>query len=219
MDSNPVNEVVANGDDAGFETVLVQVNPIDCHETNGKTISGPSLVWQPRPDPSVNGTAIMSPQADIAIAIRRILHQIGEDPNRDGLLRTPERYSEALMFFTKGYSQNITEVVNDAIFKADVHELVIERDIDIFSMCEHHMVPFSGKIQERLTTQVAAAIDEILSPAGVGVVVECTHMCMVMRGVQKPGTVTLTQSMVGMLKDDPIEQQKFFTLIGVGKRG
>ncbi|KAK6075587.1 GTP cyclohydrolase 1 [Seiridium cupressi] len=218
MDSSSVNELLANGDDAGLETVSVQVNPIDL-DSDGQTISGPSLVWQPRPEPLVNGAAIIPSQADIAIAIRRILYQIGEDPNREGLLKTPERYSEALMYFTKGYNQNVKEVVNEAIFKADFHELVIERDIDIFSMCEHHMVPFSGKIQERLTTQVAAAIDEILSPAGVGVVVECTHMCMVMRGVQKSGTVTLTQSMMGMLKDDPMEQQKFFTLIGVGKRG
>ncbi|KAH6654784.1 GTP cyclohydrolase 1 [Truncatella angustata] len=182
-----------------------------------------------------------------AAAVRKILCQIGEDPDREGLLKTPERYAEALRFFTKGYSESTEEVVNDAIFTVDTHEIVIVKDIDIFSLCEHHMLPFTGKIhigyipngrvlglsklariaeiysrrlqvQERLTNQVAAAIDELLSPKGVAVVVECTHMCMAMRGVQKPGAVTVTQSMTGSLEHDLEVQRKFYTLLGLGQR-
>ncbi|TLS31301.1 hypothetical protein PpBr36_03416 [Pyricularia pennisetigena] len=178
----------------------------------------------------------------IAAAARDIIRAVGEDPAREGLADTPYRFAEAFQFFTQGYSKNIHEVSNDAIFSIDSRELVIVRDIDIFSMCEHHMMHIgyvpNGRvlglsklpriaevyarrlqIQERLTKQVGEAIDEVLSPLGVAVVLECTHMCMVMRGVQKTGTVTLTQSMTGLLKDDLDEQKKFYTLLAQGQRG
>ncbi|KAI1214176.1 GTP cyclohydrolase 1 [Annulohypoxylon truncatum] len=185
--------------------------------------------------------------AAIAAAVRGILHQIGENPDREGLMKTPDRYAKALLFFTKGYSEKVEEVVSDAIFSVDTRDLVVVRDIDIFSMCEHHMVPFVGKmhvgyipngrvlglsklariaeifarrlqVQERLTRQIAEAIDEVLSPLGVAVVMECTHMCMVMRGVEKTGTLTSTQSMLGSLKGNEKEQHQFYTLLGLGKK-
>ncbi|KAI2464065.1 GTP cyclohydrolase 1 [Annulohypoxylon bovei var. microspora] len=198
-------------------------------------------------DPLADDTTLTPTKISIAAAVRRVLPQIGEDPDREGLVKTPDRCAKALLFLTKGYSESIEEVVNDAIFSVDTHELVIVRDIDIFSLCEHHMLPFMGKIhigyipdgrvlglsklariaevyarrlqvQERLTGQVAAAIDKVLSPLGVAVVIECTHMCMVMRGVHKPGTVTVTQSMTGFLKDDLQQQQQFYTLLGLEQR-
>ncbi|KAI0455669.1 hypothetical protein F5B21DRAFT_187875 [Xylaria acuta] len=245
------DEVLTTENNTDRTSLLVKANPTnthDAHDTNEQTTSQAKLVRQPQLDPLVDDRAPVSPQISIAASIRGILYQIGEDPDREGLLKTPGRYAEALLFFTKGYSESIEEVVNGAIFSVDAHELVIVRDIDIFSMCEHHIVPFTGKIhigyipngrvlglsklvriaeiyarrlqvQERLGNQIAAAIGEVLSPLGVAVVLECTHMCMVMRGVQKTGTVTFTQSMTGLLKDDLKEQQKFYTLLGLGQRG
>ncbi|KAI5867322.1 GTP cyclohydrolase 1 [Durotheca rogersii] len=215
---------------------------------NGSRASCDSLLAKADSDPLVDDAAVVPPQIGIAAAIRGILPQIGEDPTRDGLVKTPERYAQALLFFTKGYSESVEEAVNDAVFSVDTHELVLVRDIDIFSMCEHHMVPFTGKmhigyipngqvlglsklvriaeiyarrlqVQERLTRQVAAAIEEVLSPLGVAVVLECTHMCMVMRGVQKTGTVTRTQSMTGLLKNSLEERQQFYTLLGLRQGG
>ncbi|KAL7625174.1 hypothetical protein AAE478_004389 [Parahypoxylon ruwenzoriense] len=269
--SSSSNEVLASGNNTSGKSLLVEANSIDTldvHDTEEQSkhipqfylqlfmsdpnrrlaTSHPRLIWQTQPGLLVDDTALVSPQTGIAASIRGILHQIGEDPDREGLLKTPDRYAEALLFFTKGYSESIDKVVNDAIFSVDTHELVIVRDIDIFSMCEHHLVPFTGKIhigyipngrvlglsklariaeiyarrlqvQERLTREVAATIDEVLRPLGVAVVLECTHMCMVMRGVQKTGTVTFTQSMTGVLKDDLKEQQQFYTLLRLGQRG
>ncbi|KAI0197874.1 GTP cyclohydrolase 1 [Astrocystis sublimbata] len=188
-----------------------------------------------------------SPRTGIAVAIREFLYQIGEDPDREGLLKTPDRYANALLFFTKGYSENLEEVTNNAIFSIDTRELVVVREIDIFSMCEHHIVPFFGKVhigyipngrvlglskltriaemyarrlqvQERLGTQIAEAIEKVVSPLGVAVILECTHMCMVMRGVEKTGSSTITQCMTGLLKHDLKEQQKLYRLLGLGQR-
>ncbi|ELQ43090.1 GTP cyclohydrolase I [Pyricularia oryzae Y34] len=203
-----------------------------------------SSIPAPQPDSSrvADEEAPSLSKVSIAAAAREIICAVGEDPAREGLAETPNRYAEALQFFTQGYSKNIHEVSNDAIFSIDSRELVIVRDIDIFSMCEHHMMHIgyvpNGRvlglsklpriaevyarrlqIQERLTKQVGEAINEVLSPLGVAVVLECTHMCMVMRGVQKTGTVTLTQSMTGLLKDDLNEQNKFYTLLSHGQRG
>ncbi|KAI0882830.1 GTP cyclohydrolase 1 [Annulohypoxylon maeteangense] len=180
-------------------------------------------------------------------SLPKILSILGEDTNRPGLVKTPDRYAEALLFFTKGYSQTVEEVVSDGIFNIDTDELVIVRDIDIFSLCEHHMVPFIGKIhigyipnrrviglsklvriaemfarrlqvQERLTKQVAEAIDAVLDPFGVAVVMECRHMCMAMRGVQRTEAMTHTQCMIGSLKDNLKEQQHFYTMLGLERR-
>ncbi|KAI1453466.1 GTP cyclohydrolase 1 [Annulohypoxylon moriforme] len=196
---------------------------------------------------SENDANVTSPQSSIAAAVRGVLCQVGEDPDREGLVKTPDRYAEALLYFTKGYSERVQDVVNDAIFNVGTREFVIVRDIDVFSMCEHHMLPFIGKIhigyipngrvlglsklvriaeiyarrlqvQERLTRQVAKAINETLSPLGVVVVMECTHMCMVMRGVQKTEAVTYTQCMLGSLEERLEQQQHFHALLGLGQR-
>ncbi|NXF44716.1 GCH1 cyclohydrolase, partial [Oceanites oceanicus] len=186
----------------------------------------------------------------LAAAYTTILRSLGEDPERQGLLKTPWRAATAMQFFTKGYQETISDILNDAIFDEDHDEMVIVKDIDMFSLCEHHLVPFVGKVhigylpnkqvlglsklasalmllrfytaselpvvlsvQERLTKQIAIAITEALQPAGVGVVIEATHMCMVMRGVQKMNSKTVTSTMLGVFREDPKTREEFLTLI------
>jgi len=179
----------------------------------------------------------------MASACKTILKCIGEDPTREGLLKTPERWAKALIFMTSGYSITADQVLNDAVFTEDSHkEIVIVKNIDIHSMCEHHMVPFTGRIhvgyipngkiiglskiariadvfsrrlqvQERLTRQIADAIEEAVQPLGVGVVIESSHFCMVMRGVQKVGAKTVTSCVRGCMESNQKTRAEFFNLI------
>lgn len=179
----------------------------------------------------------------IAEAVKTILVELGEDPSREGLLETPDRYAKAMLYFTKGYEENIKDVIKKAVFEEDHDEMVIVRDIEIYSLCEHHLVPFFGKchigyipnkrvlglsklarlaemylrrfqVQERLTKQIAMALADVLKPRGVAVVIEALHMCMVSRGVQKLGSCTTTSCMLGCFRDKQKTREEFLTLLG-----
>ncbi|MDE2997106.1 MAG: GTP cyclohydrolase I FolE [Bacteroidota bacterium] len=183
----------------------------------------------------------------IAKSVASTLEAIGEDPNREGLLKTPERVAKAQLFLTQGYEQDAAAILKSAVFEETYDEMILVKDIELYSMCEHHMVPFFGKahvayipdghivglskiprvvdvfarrlqVQERLTLQIRSAIEEALQPQGVAVVIEATHLCMVMRGVQKQHSVTTTSSMSGPFLNNTHTRAEFMRLIG-GKDG
>ncbi len=173
---------------------------------------------------------------------KAILEAVGEDPSREGLLRTPHRAAKAMAFLTQGYTQNLDELVNGAVFSTSNNEMVIVRDIELYSLCEHHLLPFLGRahvaylpngkvlglskiprivdmfarrlqIQEKLTQQIGDCIQEVTGAKGVGVVVEAKHLCAMMRGVQKQNSSMTTSMMIGRFRDDPRTRQEFLTLI------
>jgi GTP cyclohydrolase I len=173
---------------------------------------------------------------------RELLIRIGEDPTRDGLLRTPERMEKSMAFLTRGYTMNVTAVLHDALFDVDYDEMVIVKDIEFYSMCEHHLLPFFGKahiayvpngkviglskiprlvdvfarrlqVQERLTRQIGDAITEAIHPQGVAVIVEAAHLCMMMRGVEKQHSSTVTSAMLGVFKTQLQTRNEFLALV------
>jgi GTP cyclohydrolase I len=173
---------------------------------------------------------------------REIIRRVGEDPERDGLLRTPERMEKSMAFLTKGYDQTVSEVLHDALFDVDYDEMVIVKDIEFFSLCEHHLLPFFGKahvayvpngkviglsktarlvdvfarrfqVQERLTRQISDAIDEAIQPQGVAVILEAQHLCMMMRGVEKQHSSTVTSAMLGVFKTQQQTRNEFLSLV------
>jgi GTP cyclohydrolase I len=182
------------------------------------------------------------PDKPIAPLIGSVIEALGEDTRREGLIRTPERVEKALRFLTSGYSSDIAKIVNGAIYEVKYDEMVIVRDIEFFSMCEHHMLPFFGKIhvayiaknkviglsklpriidayarrlqiQERLTQEVAQCIQDLLDPIGVGVIAEAQHFCMMMRGVEKQHSGTVTSAMLGAFRTNKETRDEFLSLI------
>jgi len=178
----------------------------------------------------------------IADHVRAMLRALGEDPEREGLLRTPERVEKSLSFLTQGYERDPVEIVNDALFAVSYDEMVIVRDIEVFSLCEHHMLPFYGKahvayipdgkvlglskvarlvdmfarrlqVQERLTVQVAQTIQDVVKPRGVGVVIEARHFCMIMRGVEKQNSVAVTSCMLGAFRTESKTRDELLSLL------
>ena len=187
---------------------------------------------------------IYSPEAieELKVHYREILRLLGEDPEREGLLKTPERVAKAMSFITKGYTEDPIEIIKSAIFKEEYKQMVLVKDIELYSVCEHHMLPFYGKahvayipngyitglskiarvvecfarrlqVQERLTVQIRDSIQEALNPMGVAVVIEASHMCMQMRGVEKQSSATTTSAFTGIFLSDPRTREEFMTLI------
>jgi GTP cyclohydrolase I len=174
---------------------------------------------------------------------KELLSRVGEDPDREGLLDTPNRAAKAMEFLTRGYRQKLEDVINNAVFTVDDNHMIIVRDIELYSLCEHHLLPFFGKchigyipegkvlgvsklarivdlfarrlqIQERLTNEVATSIMETLAPEGVGVVIEAQHLCMMMRGVEKQNSCMVTSAMLGSFRQDQSTRNEFLKLIG-----
>jgi len=174
--------------------------------------------------------------------VREILEAIGEDAEREGLRRTPERVEKAYRWLTRGYEMTVADVVGGGVFEESHESMILVRDIELYSMCEHHMLPFFGKahvaylpagriiglsklpriveifsrrlqVQERLTDQVADAVMEVLEPRGVGVVIEAAHLCMMMRGVEKQNSTTVTSALRGVFRDDPRTREEFLRLV------
>ncbi len=183
----------------------------------------------------------------LAAPVREILERLGEDPGRDGLVRTPLRVDASLRWLTRGYAMSVDEVVGDAVFAEEHASMILVRDIEMYSLCEHHLLPFYGQahvayvpdgrivglsklprivevfarrlqVQERLTDQIADAVMDVLSPLGVGVVIEAAHLCMMMRGVEKQNSRTVTSALRGIFRDDPKTREEFLDLVS-GRKG
>jgi len=183
---------------------------------------------------------------DVRQAIRTILRDIGEDPDRLGLLKTPARVETALRFLTQGYDLSVQDVVGEGVFEEEHEEMILVRDIELYSLCEHHLLPFFGRahvayipdgrliglsklprivdlfarrlqIQERLTDDIADAVMEVLEPQGVGVVIEAAHLCMMMRGVEKQNSRTVTSAVRGLFRTDPRTRSEFLRLVAAGR--
>jgi len=181
--------------------------------------------------------------AEYASMVQRQLALLGEDPSREGLVKTPERVANAMAWLTRGYNQCVEDVVGDALFEEEHRNMVMVRDIELYSLCEHHMLPFFGKahvayipngrivglsklprivevfarrlqVQERLTEEIAGAIEDVLAPTGVGVVIEAYHLCMMMRGVEKQNSEMVTSSVLGTFRDSQATREEFLSLIG-----
>ena len=182
---------------------------------------------------------------DLEELVRKQLELIGEDPDREGLLKTPQRVAASLKWLTRGYERDARQVIGDALFEESHSNMIMVRDIELYSMCEHHMLPFYGKahvayipngrivglsklprivdvfaqrlqVQERLTEQIAEAINDVLEPLGVGVVIEAYHLCMMMRGVQKQNSKTITSALRGVFRDDSKTRDEFLRLAHAG---
>lgn len=185
-------------------------------------------------------------QLKIQENIRSTLKLLGENTDREGLKETPRRWGKAMEYLTSGYTKDIDQIVGKAMFKEGGNEMVIVRDIELFSLCEHHLLPFYGKahvayipngkviglskipriidayarrlqVQERMTTQISAKLMEVLEPLGVGVIIEAFHLCMMMRGVEKQSSYTITSSMIGCFRDDEKTRKEFLSLLALGK--
>jgi GTP cyclohydrolase I len=181
----------------------------------------------------------------LAAAVLSLVTELGEDPSREGLVRTPERVAKALQFLTSGYERDIDVVINEALFTVDYNEMVIVKDIDFYSLCEHHLLPFFGRchiayipgekviglsklprlvevfsrrlqVQERLTNQIAETLEEKLNPLGVAVVIEASHLCMLMRGVEKQNSKAITSAMRGVFQTDARTRTEFLDLLQLG---
>jgi GTP cyclohydrolase I len=175
-------------------------------------------------------------------SVRTMIRELGEDPRREGMLRTPHRVAQSMRYLTSGYRQNVDEVLNGALFTVSYDEMVIVKDIEVFSMCEHHMLPFFGRchvayipttkviglsklprlvdvfarrlqVQERLTTQIAETIMQKIKPMGVGVIIEARHLCMIMRGVEKQNSVAVTSTMLGVFRNSHQTREEFLSLV------
>ena len=178
--------------------------------------------------------------------VEQLLKELGEDPHREGLERTPERVAKAMQYLTSGYAKNVDEILNGALFVEEYDEMVVVKDIDFASLCEHHLLPFIGKahiaymphkkivglskiprlvemfsrrlqVQERLTTQIANTLNDALQPRGVAVVIEAVHLCMLVRGVEKQNSKAVTSAMLGAFRDRPETRAEFMELIKAGR--